>query len=203
MYPKRTPEETKILFEEFVKYGIDALEGRTRIELKRMRTYLKEQIEPLARTEAMLRMYNPNSKKISVVYLDLYRHRLVALNKILTPTTTSETVKHHPEKSQTGIEDFRQTAAALYLAYTGRDAGTTLKAKNYLNLFKTVNSASKLREAYNKVRGEGMRVKHIDSLSETQKENFRRRIEQVMDYLNEDEKGAAERDLEHINGSYY
>lgn len=86
------------LYGNLKKFGADALEGRTTLQVLKLRELLLKNIERLEILEAQWRIHNPqNPPEAGFVNLAVDRKALEAVNEFLTPRS-SPTDKQHTEK---------------------------------------------------------------------------------------------------------
>ncbi|MGF1563839.1 MAG: hypothetical protein ACFCUH_00585 [Flavobacteriales bacterium] len=202
-----TPEDNSKLneiYENLKEYGIEALlDGNcTRLQAKQLQTRILENIERNEILEIQWRDFNPHSPNMSVGNLAVDRRALKAVNQFLNQQTSPRNIEAKPEKKPEGIKGFTEREAALYLAYTGRQATTEAEAERHLHLFKgRLDTPKKISGFFNEVRIGDRRKALADKLkreSNTKLKNYEKRIKKVMEYLNEDQKRTAQVDLDYI-----
>lgn len=205
MNTKLSNPELNELYDDFKEFGEDALEGYSMLHIRQLRKHILKKIENYEILQATYIMMNqPKDVEYKIVDSEPDQRALQIVNNMIRKgykrTPEPENTSDEQTTAKTGF-DFSEKEAALYLAYTGQQATTDEEAKKHLHLFKKLNTPQKLKTEFNRVRSASERKTLANSLNDegrTKIKNHRKRIEKVMQHLNEVQKDDAQTDLDHI-----
>lgn len=203
MNDELSPAELTRLYDNFKKRGEGWIKDCSTRQLLQLREFIQERISNCLVWQGQLLNANPTSKiDFELEGLKPNKRALEIVNDLLQNGRPPEPENTSDEQTtaKTGF-DFSEKEAALYLAYTSQQATTDEEAKKHLHLFKKLNTPQKLKTEFNRVRSASERKTLANSLNDegrTKIKNHRKRIEKVMQHLNEVQKGEAQADLNHI-----
>lgn len=191
------------LYDDLKKFGADALEGRTRLQVGQLRELLLQNIERNEILEAQWREHNPQNPEMQVVNLTVDRKALEAVNEFLRPE--SSPADEQPQLSSlpkakktlneqpTGITGFKGWEAALYFALTHPAGYGETQAWEDVKQFNTLNNGKDLYNKVSTVKKEDFQ--EVKGCTSKQRPNWIRRLNNVIPHLHTDEQKAKAKEL--------